>query len=79
LGDTLDSARKLVGEELAARIKPVWALNEEKEPCGVWRSDTGVDNLWYALGKYLWESYLDICLTTFVQELSRCVDSILDI
>jgi hypothetical protein len=78
--DRLGATRKLVGDELAAQIKPVWGLNEEKELCGLWRSDSGVDKLWYALGKCLWDSYklLDVSNHS-AQEVSRCVDPILDI
>jgi hypothetical protein len=57
IGHGFDSIRKLVGDELAAQVKPIFALDEEKEPSGAWRSDTGVDNLWYALGEYLCDSY----------------------
>ena len=41
--------------EIAARIKPVWGLDDECEMNSAWR-DCGVENLWITLGTCL--SYL---------------------
>lgn len=35
--------------EIAAKIKPVWGLDDECEMNSVWR-DCGVENLWIMLG-----------------------------
>jgi hypothetical protein len=50
---TLDMARKLVGDELSAKLKPIMRVDEEGELIGMWRDDTGLENLWYGLGKCL--------------------------
>jgi hypothetical protein len=57
LGDRLKVIRNIIGVELSAQLKPFWVLNEESEPSGVWRNDFGVENLWYAFGTCLWDSY----------------------
>ena len=37
--------------EIAAKIKPVWGLDDECEMNSVWR-DSGVENMWIILGTY---------------------------
>jgi len=44
-----DSARKIVGEEIGKRLKPVWGLDEEKHVRGVHR-DSGHPRVWYCGG-----------------------------
>ncbi|KAI0727069.1 FAD/NAD-P-binding domain-containing protein, partial [Fomitopsis betulina] len=44
-----NAIRRVVGDELAARIYPIWDLTEEGEQRASWRW-LGVPNLWYMLG-----------------------------
>ncbi|KZT68497.1 FAD/NAD(P)-binding domain-containing protein [Daedalea quercina L-15889] len=43
------SIKRLIGDELAARVSPIWNLNEEGEQNGAWRW-LGVPNLWFMMG-----------------------------
>ena len=43
------SIKRLVGDELAGRVSPIWNLNEEGEQNGAWRW-LGVPNLWFMMG-----------------------------
>ena len=45
----LDTVRDLCEPEIAAKIKPVWGVDDECEMNGVWR-DCGVENLWITFG-----------------------------
>ncbi|WVQ84769.1 hypothetical protein IAT38_006926 [Cryptococcus sp. DSM 104549] len=47
--NTIDSVRKIVGEEIASKVKPIWGMDEEGELNSAWR-DTGVKNLWITIG-----------------------------
>ena len=47
--DARDPIRSLIGEELGAKLPPIWGLNEEGELNGTWR-ELGVPNLWYMMG-----------------------------
>ena len=44
-----DAICGLCEPEIAARIKPVWGLDDECEINSAWR-DCGVENLWIMLG-----------------------------
>ena len=43
------SIKRLVGDELASKVSPIWNLNEEGEQNGAWRW-LGVPNLWFMMG-----------------------------
>ncbi|KXN82268.1 putative indole-3-pyruvate monooxygenase YUCCA11 [Leucoagaricus sp. SymC.cos] len=47
LGDAREAIRKICGDAVAEKTKPLWGLNSEGEIHGDWR-DTGVTNMWYA-------------------------------
>ena len=47
-----DTIGGLCEPEIAAKIKPVWGLDDECEMNSAWR-DCGVENLWITLGIYL--------------------------
>lgn len=47
-----DGYKKILGEELGRRVKPIWGLDSSGEPKGVWR-DIGIDNLWSMLGNLI--------------------------
>ncbi|KAJ7498695.1 hypothetical protein FB451DRAFT_1334343 [Mycena latifolia] len=49
VGDVRDNIRKVCGDELAAKCKPIWGLDEEGEIQGCWR-DLGLPGLWYMMG-----------------------------
>jgi len=49
LSDTRDGIRKVCGDEVADKIKPLWGLNEEGEINGCYR-DLGYQGLWYIMG-----------------------------
>lgn len=44
-----DAIRGLCEPDIAAKIKPVWGLDDECEINSAWR-DCGVENLWIMLG-----------------------------
>jgi len=46
-----DTICSLCEPDIAARIKPVWNVDDECEMNSAWR-DTGVENLWIMLGAY---------------------------
>ncbi|KAF9780086.1 FAD/NAD(P)-binding domain-containing protein [Thelephora terrestris] len=48
-GDVREKVCDLFEPEIAAKIKPVWGLDDECEMNSVWR-DCGVENLWITLG-----------------------------
>ena len=50
LSDTRESVRKVCGNEVADKIKPLWGLNEEGEINGCYR-DLGFQGLWYIMGE----------------------------
>ncbi|KAH9931312.1 FAD/NAD-P-binding domain-containing protein [Fomitopsis serialis] len=41
--------KRLVGDEVASRVSPIWALDKEGEQNGAWRF-LGVPNLWFMTG-----------------------------
>ncbi|EKM50761.1 uncharacterized protein PHACADRAFT_153015 [Phanerochaete carnosa HHB-10118-sp] len=49
--------RKLVGEDVGARIPPIWGLNEEREPRAVWREIEGLPNMWIMMGNIFLSRY----------------------
>ena len=44
---------KILGEDIAARVRPMWGLDEEGELRTAWR-DTGVANFWFMMGNLMW-------------------------
>lgn len=50
LSDTREGVRKVCGDEVADKIKPLWGLNEEGEINGCYR-DLGYQGLWYIMGE----------------------------
>jgi hypothetical protein len=40
---------EILGEEIGAKLKPVWGVDEEGEVNSLWR-DTGVPRLYYTMG-----------------------------
>jgi len=50
-----DTICNLCEPDIAARIKPVWGVDDECEMNSAWR-DCGVENLWIMLGAYLFHS-----------------------
>ena len=51
LSDTREAVRKVCGDEIADKIKPLWGLNEEGEINGCYR-DLGYQGLWYIMGEF---------------------------
>ncbi|KAJ7347250.1 hypothetical protein DFH08DRAFT_867664 [Mycena albidolilacea] len=49
LGDARNGVRKICGDAVGDKCKPIWGLNAEGEINGVWR-DLGVPGLWYMTG-----------------------------
>ncbi|KAJ7904759.1 hypothetical protein B0H14DRAFT_2664275 [Mycena olivaceomarginata] len=49
VGDVRDNIRKVCGDELTDRCKPIWGLDADGEIQGCWR-DLGVPGLWYMMG-----------------------------
>ncbi|KAJ7648501.1 hypothetical protein B0H17DRAFT_1103099 [Mycena rosella] len=49
VGDARENIRKVCGDELADKCKPIWGLDEEGEIKGAWR-DLGIPRLWYMMG-----------------------------
>lgn len=49
IGDPRDEYKKIIGEELAGKVKQIWGLDSSGEARGAWR-DIGVDNLWCMMG-----------------------------
>ncbi|KAJ6502848.1 hypothetical protein C8R47DRAFT_1007901 [Mycena vitilis] len=49
LGDAREGVRKICGDAVGDKCKPIWGLNAEGEINGAWR-DLGVPGLWYMLG-----------------------------
>ena len=65
------TVKKILGDDVAARVKPMWGLDEEGELRNVWR-DTGVPNFWFMMGNLMWCRFhskhlaLRECLSTTV-------------
>ncbi|KAJ7624512.1 hypothetical protein FB45DRAFT_1086278 [Roridomyces roridus] len=51
LGECRDAIKWICGEEIGAKTRKIWGLNEEGEIYGAWR-DVGVDGLWYMTGNF---------------------------
>ena len=49
IGDPRVEFKKIIGEELCGKMRPIWGLDSSGEPKGVWR-DIGVENLWSMMG-----------------------------
>ncbi|KAF7352602.1 hypothetical protein MVEN_01225700 [Mycena venus] len=49
VGDVRDNIRKVCGDALTDRCKPIWGLDAEGEIQGCWR-DLGIPGLWYMMG-----------------------------
>ncbi|KAJ7180333.1 hypothetical protein C8R43DRAFT_972653 [Mycena crocata] len=49
VGDVRDNVRKVCGDALAEKCKPIWGLDEEGEIQGCWR-DLGIPGLWHMMG-----------------------------
>nr|GAT58193.1 predicted protein [Mycena chlorophos] len=49
VGDVKDNIRKVCGDEIGNRCKPIWGLDAEGEIRGCWR-DLGIPGLWYMMG-----------------------------
>ena len=49
VGDFRDQIKRVGGDELVSRCKPLWGFDSEGEINGVWR-DLGVPNMWYMMG-----------------------------
>jgi hypothetical protein len=52
LADPADAIQKVCGDDIRARCKRVWGLDEECEINGTCR-DLGVPGLWYIMGKVM--------------------------
>ena len=50
LSDAREGVRKVCGDEVADKIKPLWGLDEEGELNGCYR-DLGYQGLWYIMGE----------------------------
>ncbi|KAK1217332.1 hypothetical protein PQX77_020013 [Marasmius sp. AFHP31] len=48
-GDIREYIRKICGEEVSRKCKPIWGMNEEGEINGIYR-DLGFPGLWYIMG-----------------------------
>ncbi|TCD62522.1 hypothetical protein EIP91_006771 [Steccherinum ochraceum] len=55
-GDVRDPIRKICGEEVGAKLPPIWGLNEEGELRGTWR-ELGTPGLWYMMGNLAWSRF----------------------
>lgn len=42
---------QVCGPEVAAKLKPIWDVDEEGEIRGVWR-DVGIPNMWNMMGMF---------------------------
>jgi len=49
IGDARAEFKKIIGEELCSKLRPIWGLDSSGEPKGVWR-DIGIENLWSMMG-----------------------------
>lgn len=69
------SIKRLIGDELAARVAPIWNLNEEGEQNGAWRW-LGVPNLWFMMGACLASCVALPCRAdNHLQGTWRCADT----
>ena len=50
MSDAREGVRKVCGDEVADKIKPLWGLNEEGEINGCY-GDLGCHGLWYIMGE----------------------------
>lgn len=60
LGNPVEQFRRLCGDEVTQKLKPIGGLDEEGEINAAWR-DTGVHGLWYMFGMQ----------SVYLQSLSR--------
>ena len=51
-GDPTEPVRKILDDELRAKCKRIWGLDEELEICGLWR-DLGIPHLWSTMGGFI--------------------------
>lgn len=49
VGSANEEYKKILGEELGSKLRPIWGLDDSGEPKTVWR-DIGVENLWSMMG-----------------------------
>ncbi|CAH0055956.1 unnamed protein product [Clonostachys solani] len=49
--NTIDSVRKILGDNVADRCNPIWGVDEEGEVNSAWRT-SGVDGLWIMVGTF---------------------------
>ncbi|KAJ7639050.1 hypothetical protein FB45DRAFT_740642 [Roridomyces roridus] len=49
VGDVRDNIRRVCGDEITNKCRPIWGLDAEGEIQGCWR-DTGIPGLWYMMG-----------------------------
>lgn len=49
--NTIDSVRKILGDDVADRCNPIWGMDEEGESNSAWKS-TGVQNMWLMVGTF---------------------------
>ncbi|KAI0364911.1 FAD/NAD-P-binding domain-containing protein [Pilatotrama ljubarskyi] len=49
----VSTIKRICGDDIAARVKPIWGLTEEGELRTAWR-DTGVPNFWVMMGNLAW-------------------------
>ncbi|KAK4702596.1 hypothetical protein P7C70_g3624, partial [Phenoliferia sp. Uapishka_3] len=55
-GPSNESSASLLGQDVGAKLKPVWGLVSEGELNGAWRY-LGVDNLWAMVGTFGWARF----------------------
>ncbi|EKM60233.1 uncharacterized protein PHACADRAFT_246087 [Phanerochaete carnosa HHB-10118-sp] len=48
---------RLLGEDVAAQIPPMWGLNEEGELQGPWREPESLPGVWPIMGNFAWSRY----------------------
>lgn len=71
LGDARDHVRRLCGDEVYNKCKPIWGLNKEGEINGVWRH-MGVHGLWYMMGLRINYSFYNMALTFETGNFALC-------
>lgn len=69
--DTRDPIKAICGEEIGAKLPPIWGLDPEGEMNGVWRQ-LGVPNLWYMMGNLAWSRFFSKHVA-----LRECLSSLL--
>jgi hypothetical protein len=79
VGDMRDQIRRVGGDELSSRCKPVRGLDSEGEVIGAYRN-IGVPNMWYMMGRFSPFSFgfkeMMTIFFTCLQATWRFVDSI---